>query len=340
MTTYDDDDPLDVGAVSDDDALVEQLRGALSPDAAVVWDDDDDEIDPAFALLRSLQRDVSADLPAAAGILPAGVTELLPRRRRLGRGATVAAVAAGVLSIAGVAAAAPGQPLAAVRSAVSSAVSDVVHAMTPRSPVGPTAAKPSHSARPTPTATSRGDIVEAAVRNAAAVAQVGSNLDRASAFLDAGKYTPAGEQLDAAARKLGFVTDPSAHAVLATRLTSLRARLAARPAPGASGSDNGSHGNSKDNGNGNGGTTGNGVGHDATPGATHGNGNGKGPKVGKGTSEHSGTKKGNGDEGQSTESPRPSPLPTSSPRPDDQSGDTRGVPATGGGDHRTSSRSD
>lgn len=58
MSRYDvtpDDDPLDVRAVSDDDVRVELLRHALSPDAAVVWDDEDDELDPAFALLRALR---------------------------------------------------------------------------------------------------------------------------------------------------------------------------------------------------------------------------------------------------------------------------------------------
>src|SRR3954468_24931488 len=98
MNPYDvtpDDEPLDVHAVSEDDLLVEQLRHALSPDAAVVWDDDDDELDPAFALLRALQLDVSAELPPEP-FLPPGVTELLPRRRHLGRATTVAVIAASV----------------------------------------------------------------------------------------------------------------------------------------------------------------------------------------------------------------------------------------------------
>src|SRR4051794_36817850 len=155
MSTYDvtsDDEPLDVGAVSEDDLLVEQLRHALSPDAAVVWDDDDDELDPAFALLRALQTDVAANLPVGETILPSGVTPLLPRRRHLGRTATIAAVTAGVLSIAGVAAAAPGMPLSGVRHAVSDAVASAVDAITPDTPVGPTVVDPSlsPSAKPTP----------------------------------------------------------------------------------------------------------------------------------------------------------------------------------------------
>ena len=65
-----DNDPIDLDAadaVVADDALVERLRHALSPDAAVVWDDDDEDSDDlSYGLLRALQRDVSADLPAPA----------------------------------------------------------------------------------------------------------------------------------------------------------------------------------------------------------------------------------------------------------------------------------
>ena len=71
-----DNDPIDLDAadaVVADDALVERLRRALSPEAAVVWGDDDDDADDlSYALLRALQSDVSTDLdeallPAAAG---------------------------------------------------------------------------------------------------------------------------------------------------------------------------------------------------------------------------------------------------------------------------------
>jgi hypothetical protein len=233
MSTYDvtpDDEPLDVVAVSADDRLVEQLRQALSPDAAVVWDDDDDELDPAAALLRTLQIEVGADLIDGGPILPPGVIELAPGRRRLGRGATIAVVAAGVLSLGGVAAAsAPGQPLAGMRSAVSTAVSDVVDAITPSSPEGPAQAASTHS--PTPRPTPPGDAVSAAARSAAAVQQITANLDRAGVFLDAGKYTPAKEQLDAAERKLAYVLDPAAQAQLSGRLASLRVQLATNPSP-------------------------------------------------------------------------------------------------------------
>ncbi|MDT7539873.1 MAG: hypothetical protein QOI82_3458 [Actinomycetota bacterium] len=229
MSPYDvtsDDEPLDVQAVSEDDVLVEQLRRALSPDAAVVWDDDDDDMDPAFALLRALQLDVSADMPTET-ILPAGVTELLPRSRRLGRAATVAVVAASVLSMAGVAAAsAPGQPLAGVRHAVSDAVSHAVDAITPDAPVGPTAdATQSPSPKPTPP----GEAVSTAARSASAVLQIEANLDRAAVLIDNGKYQAAKNQLDAATNKLHYVTDATVKAGLQSRLTALQARLAAMP---------------------------------------------------------------------------------------------------------------
>ena len=227
MSTYDvtpDDEPLDLRAVNDDDRLVEKLRHALSPEAAVVWDDDEDDMDPGYALLRALQLDVSADLPSES-ILPAGVTELLPRRRHLSRTATIAVVTAGVLSIGGVAAAsAPGQPLAGVRQAVSSAVADAVDAITPDKPVGPTTVEATESASPKPTPP--GDSVSDAARSAAAVLQIEDNLDRASALLDDGRYEPAKAQLAAAERKLAYVVEGVDRDRLQTRLTELQARLA------------------------------------------------------------------------------------------------------------------
>ena len=230
MTTYDvtpDDEPLDVTAVGEDDLLVEQLRHALSPDAAVIWDDDDDELDPAFALLRALQTDVSAGLPLDAPILPAGVTPLLPRRRHLSRTATVAAVAAGVLSIGGVAAAAaPGMPLEGVRHTLTNAVATAVHAVTPDAPIGPAVES---SASPTASPSSRGDAVSDAARSANAVIQIENNLDRAAKLIADGRYQPAKNQLDAAASKLHYVTDATVKADLQSRLTTLQAQLAAMP---------------------------------------------------------------------------------------------------------------
>ena len=228
MSPYDvtpDPAPLDAAANSADDQLVERLRSSLTPDAEVVWGDDDDR-DAALALLRALLLDVSTDLPpAAAAILPAGVTLLLPRRRRLTRGVTVAAVAAGVLSIGGVAAAsAPGQPLAGVRASVSAAVTTVVNAFTPDAPTLPV---PGHTGRPTDRPSPPGDAVSDAARSAAAGRQVRDNLDRAAVFLAHGRYAAAQEQLRAAARKLPLVTDVDEHAKLATQLAALESRLAA-----------------------------------------------------------------------------------------------------------------
>jgi hypothetical protein len=251
MTTHEhisDDGPLDLEAVNADDALVERLRQALSPDAAVVWDDDDED-DPGYALLRAVQLDVSADLPADP-ILPSEVTPLLPRRRHLGRGATIAVVAASVLSIGGVAAAsAPGQPLAGVRHAVSDAVASAVDAITPDSPVGPTVAKPSETASPSAKPTPPGDSVSTAARSASAVLQIEANLDRAATLLDDGRYDAAKAQLDAAARKLGYVVDPVAHAGLEARLVALQARLAAQPTAKPTHGPNADKGKSGDAGN-------------------------------------------------------------------------------------------
>jgi hypothetical protein len=264
MSPYDvtsDDEPLDVRAVSDDDALVEQLRHALSPDAAVVWDDDDDELDPAFALLRALQQDVSADLPLQTE-LPAGVTELLPRRRHLSRSATVAFVAAGVLSIAGVAAAsAPGQPLAGVRHAVSDAVHNAVSAITPDAPVGPAVvATTSPSAKPTPP----GEAVSTAARSASAALQIEANLERAAALIDDGRYQPAKNQLDAAEGKLHYVTDAIVKAGLQSRLTALQSRLAAMPTAKPTHGPGDGNGKPADKGNG-----GPDASHSPHPDATH-----------------------------------------------------------------------
>lgn len=235
MSPYDvspDDEPLDVAAVSADDQRVEQLRHhALSPDDAVIWDDDDEELEPALALLRRLQRDVSTDLPAPAA-LPLQVTEPARGGRRLGRGGTIAIVAAGVLSIGGVAAASgPGMPLAGVRSAVSSAVHGVIEAITPDAPLGPGAARPTPSPGPSAGTTPPGSAVSAAARSAAAVQQIEANLDRAQAFLDQGKYAPAKAQLDAAASKLGYVLGAADRTRLGDRLAALAARLAATPEP-------------------------------------------------------------------------------------------------------------
>jgi hypothetical protein len=212
-----------MSSVAADEVMVERLRRSLSPDAAVVWDDDDDVDDPAFALLRGLQRDVAADLPQLPSILPREVTSLESRRRGLGRGAAVAAVTAGVLSIAGVAAAQPGRPLSGVRTAVESAVTHVVDAITPSAPVGPTAVQPHRS--PSSAASPKSSPRSEAARSAAAAAEVTQALDKAQRFLDRGQTTAAQEQLDRATRALARIADPAVRGPLATRLAALSGRL-------------------------------------------------------------------------------------------------------------------
>ena len=235
-----DDDPLDVAAVGADDQLVERLRRSLSPDAAVVWDDDDEDADPAVGLLRALQRDVAADLPEAEPVVPAGITAL-PVRRRLGRGAAVAAVAAGVLSIGGVAAASSsGGPLSGVRHAVSSAMTSVVAAITPDAPVGP---KHSSEHHPVATASPSATSAFAAPSVPMTAQQLDALLTKAAGSLDHGQYAAAREQLDTVARKLPGVTDPALHDALAARLAALRLRL---PADGSSGRHGGEDGHSPD----------------------------------------------------------------------------------------------
>jgi hypothetical protein len=115
-------------------------------------------------------------------------------------------------------------------------VHNVVDAITPNTPVGPSKtpsdhASPTSASSPSPRPTPPGEAVSTAARSASAIAQVKANLDRASALLDDGRLAPAKEQLDAAERKLAFVTDPATHDALAARLAALRARLAATPTP-------------------------------------------------------------------------------------------------------------
>ena len=226
-------DPIELdaaAAVQADDALVERLRSALSPEDAVVWDDDEDvDDDLSYALLRALQRDVSmvAEAPAAR------VVPLSPRSRRLGRTATVATVAAALVSVAGVAAAAtssPGDPLYGVRSAVASAVHDAVDAVTPTKPIGPSAAHPA-AATPTATISPRGAQVSTAARSAGAVVQIEERIATATRLLDAGRPRPAGEVLDQAQRRLPLVSDVARRADFQQQIDALRARAAAMSAP-------------------------------------------------------------------------------------------------------------
>lgn len=213
-------EPLDLAAVARDDEVIERLRRSLSPDAAVVWgDDEDDSDDPSYAMLRTLQLDVGTGLPVG-GPLPtvAGVT----RRRRLGRGATVAIAAAGVLSLAGAAAASssPGDPLYPVRSAIASAVHEAVQAVRPDRPAGSRPASPGDSTAP-------GAGVGTAARTAALVQQAQGSLAQAARLLAAGQYAAALAQLDRAGAVIDRLPAGPERSDLVARATQLRAALTA-----------------------------------------------------------------------------------------------------------------
>lgn len=225
--------PEQPDAVQRDDDLIERLRRAVTTDA-VVWGDDEPEDDPAIAALLAVLRDVTGmppvELAPLAAVLP------LRRRRGLVRGSAVAACALGLLSVAGVAAASPGSPLYAVRTAIDSAVRSVVDVV---SPSGPTAAAsrslPSLQFRPSPTPTAPHLPVLPAVSTPATTAAapaagtveaarlVAALLDRAQVHLSAGRYVPAGRLLDLAEQRLPEVAVQDGRTGLAARLAALRA---------------------------------------------------------------------------------------------------------------------
>lgn len=225
--------PSQPAAVQRDDELIERLRRAVTTDA-VVWGDDEPEDDPAIAALLAVLKDVTG-MPLVE-VAPLAVVLPLRRRRGLVRGSAVAACALGLLSVAGVAAASPGSPLYAVRTAVSSAVRSVVDVV---SPSGPAAAAsrslPSLQFRPSPTATATHLPVlptvstpapiaaSPAVRTVEAARRVAALLDRAQVHLSAGRYVPAGQLLDLAERRLPEVSVQDGRTGLAARLAALRA---------------------------------------------------------------------------------------------------------------------
>ncbi len=218
-----------------DEDAIERLRHAVTT-GAVVWGDDEPEDDPAIAALLAVLRDVTAAPPVE--VAPLATVLPLPLRRRpvLVRGSAVAACALGLLSIGGVAAASPGSPLYAVRTAVSVAVSSVFDAVRPSGP-GVAASQPLPSTQfrpsPTPTATDPPTLpaVTAPPRTAApppartveAARLVAALLDRAQAHLTAGRFVPAGQLLDLAERRLPEVALQDGRAGLAARLAALRA---------------------------------------------------------------------------------------------------------------------
>jgi hypothetical protein len=298
-----DEDPLDMAAVASDDLLVEQLRQSLSPAAAVIWDDEEDVDDPGYAVLRGLQRDVAADLPELPSILPTEVTSLAARRRGLGRGATVAAVAAGVLSIAGAAAASQsGRPLAGVRDAVESAVTHVVDAITPSSPVGPSVARP-HTSPSSVLASPKTSPRGAVVSSASAAGQVTQALDKAQRFLDRGQNTAAQEQLDRATKALARVTNPAAHASLSARLAALKARLGPTTKPSDDANVSGKDGSGSDS-SGSDSSDNDGKVSDSSDSSGSSGSSGKdGDSSGKGSSD--GSSGSGGDRPRATQAPRP-----------------------------------
>ena len=219
------DEPFDLDAVAGDDAMVERLRASLSPGDSVGSADDSGDL--SYALLRALQDDVSAELDPPPVVVPIG-----PRRRVFGRAATVAAVTAGVLSLAGAAAAAtasPGAPLSGVRSAVASAVHDALDAITPSESVESPAAAPTEAG---PAVSPRGEAVSAAARSAGATNQIEERIALAERLLDRGRLTAAGEVLDQAQRRLPLVQDAAKRAGYQEQIDRLRARALAAPARG------------------------------------------------------------------------------------------------------------
>lgn len=233
-----DDEPLDLKAVAADDAALEALRAGAADDAAL-------------GLLRALLLDVERDLPTPVGhgstVLALASSE--ESDRRIARGGTVVAVlAAGLLSLGGVAAAstlAPaGSPLHALGEAVRSAAGAVVGAVTPpaspgRSGVVPppataspssVAAAPAKQTTVAPRTSPPGAPVSAASRSRAAARQVDQLLDAAAGLLEAGRTTAAVARLDLAERKLTEVL-PADRADLPQRLAALREQATAAAKP-------------------------------------------------------------------------------------------------------------
>jgi len=244
-----DDDPLDLAAVAADDAAVEALR-ARSPEGLGLAAGDD----VALLLVRELLRDVGAEpVPGARSGAPAlrvvdGHGAPARSCRALRSGAVVAALAAGVLSLGGAAAAAglaPADgPLRGVGEAVRAAAGAVVAAVTPpeaaeeqapaaaRPPLPEPAATTATTARSATTATtattarSAPGAAAAVARAASAERAVTSLLDSAARQLAEGRPGPAALMLDTAERRLPEVPTAAA-AALRERLAALRAEVAA-----------------------------------------------------------------------------------------------------------------
>jgi len=247
-----DDDPLDLAAVAADDAALEALRARSPRDLGPNAGDD-----VALLLVQELLRDVGTELvPGARSGAPAlRVVDGDPAhdrsRRLVRRGAVVAALAAGVLSLGGAAAAAglapEGGPLRGVGDAVRAAAGAVVAAVTPpeaaeeqtpastRPRLPEPAATTARPPLPEPAATTAMTVrsepgVAAAARAASAERAVTSLLDSAARQLAEGRPGPAAAMLDTAERRLSNVPPAPAEA-LHERLAALRAEVGAATAP-------------------------------------------------------------------------------------------------------------
>lgn len=235
-----DDDPIDLVQVGADDAALEGVRAGRVAD------------DLVLLLLRDLLEDVGQEevpVPVGCGSTVLALAgDRTPERRTARNGALVVALAAGLLSVSGVAAASTlvpsGTPLHGLGEAVRSAVSLAVGAVTPPDPVAP-APEPAPLAPPAPPApapapadpartgtadTPAGADVSAAARAAAAARQVTALLDAAAALLREGRTDVASVRLDTAERRLADVL-PADAGPLAERLAGLREQVQAASAP-------------------------------------------------------------------------------------------------------------
>lgn len=233
-----DDDPLDLEAIAADAAALDLLAVSGDPGPDV-------PADLGLVLLHELRADIVAEpvelepicVPSSSGssvvVLATGSSN---GRRTARSSAAVALVAAGVLSLGGVAAAstaAPaGSPLHGLGEAVRSVASTFADAVTPprTAPVRPVTT-------PSPNGEARGATAADASRSAAAARQVSALLDAAQQLLGVGHARQAGERLDTAERRLPEVLPVHGAAALAGRLEQLRVRVDAQEAaatvPGA-----------------------------------------------------------------------------------------------------------
>ncbi len=233
MTGTRDDDPLDLTAVDADERAIEALRSGRPPH------DPELALDLMHALLQDVERDLPADRPVPHGTTVIAFATPRPERRLARNGTAVMALAAGLLSLGGVAAAstlAPaGSPLHGLGQALRSAGDAVVGVVAPPETPGRPVATPSTTASTAAEAPAKtvvvapripGASVSAAARSLAAARQVDRLLDEADALLDDGRTTSAVSRLDLAERKLTEVLAPD-RADLPERLAALRAQAVA-----------------------------------------------------------------------------------------------------------------